>query len=130
MCDMLNKRNNIKNQQQLSSSKNLTKELMIITVYQLMENNLISPSNPHYIAFKQQIQNKLNDIDILTDIYHNIIYDSIHNDFFTSEDTMKIILKIFDEVDQYKSEYITMSKKNTSADIYDKLTNILKFPLS
>lgn len=130
MCDKFVKNKSSSGTNNIIPTKNnLKKELMILTVYQLMDNNLISPDNLNYKKFKELIQNKAIDHDDLIELYNNIIYDSIHNEMFNKEDTMKKILTIFEEVDHYKSEYSTTSKINKSKEIFKKLDDILIFPL-
>jgi hypothetical protein len=128
MCDLLNKnkKNQIKNK--LSPSEEINKHLMIITVSQLMEKNLIAPTNGPYKIFKKLIQTKNPDISDLTELYKEILHESINNDFFNSEDTQEIILEIFEEVDHYKSEYLLTSQQNKSEDVFNKLKDVLKIP--
>lgn len=106
----------------------VNKKLMMVTVSQILEKNLILNNDSTYTEFKKLYNSKDTTFEELKQGYNKIIKKCINNKLYTKDDTMSSMIEIFQDIEKFKTEHLVESEKIKLATIHTKLNKILKLP--
>ena len=106
----------------------IKKKLITLVLSQLIENKLLSINEPVYKEIKKELLEKKTNWEDIKEMYDNILQKSLYNTNFTKNTTREKMLSIIEDINHFKQEYFL--KDTNQKVVYDKLKNILIYPLS